>query len=784
MKNFRKKTGRLIAAASLVTLFLTSVAFADGLPGEYYITQRWRDLLAPYSPANNPAYMTEANYLSIRGAFSPSLGNAFILYEGGAVIPLGLYQSVGISALGVNSNQKVVAAEWDANNGTIVENSERTYSDNHTHFMASWAVNPWNKLSAGVNLTVYQTPNFGEPLTGLSLDLGLSYRLLNHSLLGEHLVGLTFQNLISPNIFSQAEDEDIQLQTLSINAKVSWLAKIWDRRIDAGIDLDIKDFTTQASDFAGGVVIDPNDSSVVKKVDGSKKVEFDFNSRLGFWILRMINIYGHLGTGYWGVSGGMNVPTVFGGRDFQAAYQFTSMWEDKLAYTHSIYFRGEFGMHREQVYARKMARKAQLGPGKLYNKALKLYHSGQYWDAFFIFGRIITEQPDFFKNDFVQYYLSLCQENMDMREFAGQNFAEAVSEYSKSPVVPLAQLGLMRVNYREGNFPTVKDEFDKIQSSTTTDSVKQAAIYYMGATKMAEEKYSEAINLFTSIPLTHGDYPFAQHSLAIAYALSGNMDKTMEHLDNVIQFTSTSKEQEEIQNKSFLLLGYLYFDGSASTGQSLAKAVASLRNVTSSSYYYKDALLGKAWVALKSANWEDCKSSAMELSKITDSDVIKGEAALMIAYYHMVKKDFASAVSVLDPAAKLLQAYKVPTKEELSARENQYYDDRSKYYEVAQKANELALVNQSSYVIEQIDSLAPIRIEEEKKVVEFGQYKDSHNRAGFFGRRAETVLSDIDYALAKAQEIAGTSSTSKQQENIQELDQEMLELQRQLESLD
>jgi TolA-binding protein len=790
MKRIKLSSSKFIATAVLATLLFATGVVADGLPGEYYITQRWRDLLSAYSPANNPAYMTEANYLSVRGAFSPSLGNAFILYEGGAVLPLGLYQSVGFSALGVTSNQKVIAADWDPTTGTIVEGSGTEYSDNHTHMMASWAINPWNKLSVGVNLTVYQTPNFGEPLTGLSMDVGLTYRLLNHSLLGEHLVGFTFQNIISPNVFSQAdgadgESEKIELQTQSINAKISWLGKIWDRRIDAGMDIDIKDFTTQAADF-GGVIVDEDGN--VTKVDGDKKIEFDFNSRVGFWILRMINVYGHLGTGYWGLSGGMNVPTVFGGRDFQAAYQYTSMWEDELAHTHSIYFRGDFGMHREQIYAKKMARMAQLGPGKLYNKALTLYHSGQYWDAFFIFGRILTEHPDFFKNDFVQYYLALCQENMEMREFASQNFNEAISEYSKSPVVPLAQLGLMRVNYRETNYYGVEEEFNKIQSSTTTDSVKQAASYYMGATRMAEEKYSEAITLFSSIPLTHDDYPFAQHSLAISYALTGDINKTMEHLDNVIQFTSTSKAQKEIQNKSYLLLGYLYFDGTAAGGQSLVKAVASLRGVTTDSYYYNDALLGKAWVALKAAKWEDCKLAADELKAKSESDVIKGEAALMIAYYHMVKANYPAAVAILDPASKLLQNYRDPTETDLSTKENTYYDDRGKYYELAQKANELALVNQSSYVIEQIDSLAPVQKSGESDVIGFGKYKDSHKRSNFFGRRAESVLSDVDYALAKAQEIAGSSASSEAAaeaaEDAQELDEEMLELQRQLELLD
>jgi hypothetical protein len=47
--------------------------------------------------------------------------------------------------------------------------------------------------------------------------------------------------------------------------------------------------------------------------------------------------------------------------------------------------KGDFGKHREEVYARKMAKLSSLKPNDLYVKGVELYNQGNYWDAFFIF---------------------------------------------------------------------------------------------------------------------------------------------------------------------------------------------------------------------------------------------------------------------------------------------------------------------------------------------------------------------------------------------------------------
>ena len=780
IKNIKKALSKAAFTGIIVAMAANSV-FAAGLPGEYYVTQRWRDLFAPYSPATNPALMTEANYVEVRGVWSPSLGNAFFLYEGGVVVPIGLYQSAGVSVLGVTSNEPIVGAMWDPTTQTIRPTGQEYY-DNHMMIMASYAINPFNRLSLGANVNYYRTPNFGEPIQGLALDVGATYRVANHPVLGEHIAGINFQNAISPNI-GRPDDVDFSIATQSINAKISWLAKLFDRQIDVGIDFDIKDFTSSAANFAVAAASDIGSDDPGKIIEGVKKIEFDFSSRVGFWLLRMINVYGHFGTGFWGVSGGMNVPSIFGGRDFQAAYQYTNILDDRASFTHTIYFRGQFGPHREQVYAQRMARQVQLGPGRLYNQMLSEHFSGNFWNSFFIGGRILTEFPDFFRNDYVVYYMGLNLEEMDMRETASESFNQVINDFPRSPVVPLAQLGLLRIAYRDGDFSSVTGLFNAINVPAATDSVRQAAAYYQGLVLLSQNRTMEAIQMFNTLQVGHGDYHFAQHSMAVAWAISGDMNKALEHLDNVVQTPATTPAQRAIVERSYLLLAFLYYEGQIGGGQSLARAMAALRSIPNNSTFRTEALLGQAWVALKAANWADVVSSANALKNATNDPILQSEADLMLAYRSIMDRQYAAAITLLEAAERRLRDFRAPTQADLQARESKYFEDRARYFDIAQRAKELALVNQSSYVISQIDSVAPLQRRTETDVRSFGVFKDNHEETLFFGRGHDRVLDDVSFALAKAREMHGATGAARAIERVQTLDEQMEELRRRLEGL-
>ena len=748
--NFFKKVP--VGLLLILIYSFTVNLLADGLPGEYYVTQRWRDLFAGHSPATNPAFMTEENYFTTRMALSPTLQNNFFLMELGAIIPTGLYQSAGISYLGLSSRGDVPRSYYNEGDGTIVVTDD-LFSGNQNLFILSYAVNPWGRLSFGTNVNLFHKANFDSSITSLCLDVALSYRLPRHPFLGDHVVGVNFQNLLSPDFAFQSWHSE------AANLKVSWLGKLWESRIEVGIDLDIKDLISQAEDFAQNEV----------SRDNTKQVEFDFNSRIGFWILRMINIYFQAGSDYWGICPGLNVPSVNTGRDFQVAYQFMSVIDNvDLSSTHTFYFRGDFGKHREEIYARKMARMASLGPTVLYNQARTLYAQGKYWDAFFIFGKILTESVDFFKNDWVQLHMGLCQEQLDMKEFATENYLKTKKSFKRSEVVCHADLGLLRLYYRDGNSFGVANQFARLNTAATPDSLKYHAFYYMGLQHLKDRKSQKAIQLFELIPQSHPEYAFARFSSAIANASSNNMNDAVMALHDATQSTPTTMAQREIINKALTLLGYIFFEGIGGVEQSFSQAVSALRKVPVTSYFYEDAQIGLAWVALKASNWVDCIKACDEILRTSKKIVLQCEAMLLKSYCAMINKKYKEAVSILTPAYEKINATTPPAESEREAEEEKFYDHRDVYYKIATSMNELSLAGESSLINKQIDSLHAPQEEYEKKIRSYYTFNDEFARFSFFNKNSETLRNDIEYALAKAEKMSGMGKMLDIQEKVGE----------------
>lgn len=727
--------------------------FADGLPGEQLITQRWRYLFASRSPLSNPAFINEENYLSAKFAFSSTL-NAFRMSELGVVYPIGLYQTAAITWL----NQGVDSYEATDNNFIPIPGKE--VKNNSNVVLLSYANNLWKGLTIGANVNLFLStlpdPEKSSLSTGFGLDAGISYHLFNSPVIGSHIFGIDLQN-IYVQIFDSEDKYPITLRA-SLNSTY------WEKYIESGVDLTIKDIAVAANQFS--------DTS-------SPSLEWDLNLKLGGWIIRFIKAYGLLGFSqegaeFWGFAGGINMPSINNGRDLSFLYQYISMVNGEAG-SHTIYLNGEFGKHREEVYARKMAKMANVAPNDLYIKALELYTQGNYWDAWFLFSQLYVEFPDFFKNDWVSYFIGSCQEELDMRSTAIEGYEQTKQRFSRSAAVPFADLGLMKVYYREDNFLMVEQQFNELNKLGVPDSIKFHGYYVMGESELKKGNHSKAKQLFDLIPDTHPDYVFAQHSAAVCDALNDNIEGAISALENCIQFVPSTKPQEEIINRSFVFLGFIFYEDLTKQEGPLAKAVTALRAVPKTSFYYPDALLGLGWTALKARQWGDCISAGQELVSIADNPVLKAEGSLLQAYAHMIQKNYSNAVGLLSTAFNDLQNYSGPQQEELSSKDLDYQDVRSKYSELASNASELSKARQSSIVISQIDSLHNFQKDYFEKIKSHLKYVDNFQRASFFARSMGQVKDDIEYALATAQKRSGQASESKALEKIKSEDEKLQE---------
>jgi tetratricopeptide (TPR) repeat protein len=738
----------VLAAVGVMAAVVSAWAQSGGLPGNYIITDRWRQAYSMYSGITNPAFVNEENYMAIRGLWANTL-EMFDMFEFGFNMPLGLYDAAGISWM-MHRTPTFNATD------TAGRETSQKISDQGNFIALTYARNVWKGLTVGGNLNII-TQNVAEfsgsaddkvengMRFGFGLDIGLTYKVLRHQLLGNHILGLSTNNIV--NVITGTDEK------YAAALRFSLLSDFWERRICYGADFVLKDILAGETDWLGDNPI--------------KDMPWDFNQKLGFNILRIFKLYALVGLGndgidHYGFAFGANLPGFVNGRDIEGMMQYVSIANaangtSAASANHlTFYLRGELGKHREEIYARNMARRGTLGPNNLYNQALDLYYKGEYFRAYWIFSQIAVEYPDFFRNDMVSYYQGACIEGMDMRQSAVMAFKRTKEEHSRSVAVPMADLGLMRVFYRSGDFSAVASQFEELNALGVPDSIKYHAYYIMGQTEIQRGDYQKARELFTMIPENHPDYVFAYHAAAVANAMADNMQGAIADLEFVIQIKPKNKAQEEAINRSYVFLGFLYYEDLATEG-ALARAVTALRKVPKNSYYYQDALLGLGWTALKARQWPDCLSAGAELVKTATDPVLQSEGSLLQAYAQAMQKNYAPAVSLLEEASKRLESYSGPSEADLAANRNEYENVRSEYETMGVRLDELGQARQSSVVQTSIDSLQGPQSKSKASIDQHVKFEDEFKRKSFFSRNMETVKDDIGFAMAKFSRYARSS---------------------------
>jgi len=745
---FKSRIARInlvLAAVGVMAVATQAVAQTGGLPGGHLITDRWRHVYSQYSGVTNAAFINEENYMALRFLFANTL-ELFNTQEAGFTMPLGLYDAAGISWI-MDGTSKYAATDHEGNplNQSIVDQE---------HFVAlTYARNVWKGLTVGANINIIAQNIADIPAEdkvgnamrfGAGFDIGITYKVLRHQMLGNHIVGLSTNNLVN-----MIMDTDEKYATA---LRISLLSDFWERRIYFGADFVLKDLLSGDADWTQTAVM-----------------PWENTYKIGANILRIFKLYmlfglNNEGMDHYGFAFGANMPGFFNGRDIEGMMQFVSIANpssdaaEANASHITFYVRTELGKHREEVYARQMARRGTMGPNNLYNQALDLYYKGEYFRSYWIFSQIAVEYPDFFRNDMVSYYQAACIEGMDMRQSAVMAFKRTKEEHSRSVAVPMADLGLMRVFYRSGDYAAVQSQFDELNALGVPDSIKYHAYYIMGQTNIQRGDYQGARQLFTMIPENHPDYVFAYHAAAVANAMADDMQGAIADLEFVIQIKPKNKAQEEVINRSYVFLGFLYYEDLSTEG-ALARAVTALRKVPKSSYYYPDALLGLGWTGLKARQWNDCQTAGAELAKVSTDPVLQSEGNLLQAYAQAMQKNYAQAVSLLEEASKRLSSYSGPSEADLAANRNEYENVRSEYESMGAKIDELGQARQSSVIQTSIDSLQGPQSKVKASIDQHMKFEDEFKRKSFFSRNMDQVKEDIDFAMARFARYAGSSGS-------------------------
>jgi len=724
-----------------------SHARSDGFSGEYLATQRWRDAQSRYSPLTNPAFLTEENYVSVR-ACDALIMETFNLLETGVTIPVGPYQALGLSYFSENTG-KIQGMTWGGLTGDSMVNLPNNWdpSNSNNLVMFSYANSIWKNLSVGANLSVSYQSNFDTLFDSAAIsdaiDVGLSYRLNFNPLLGEHLLGLSVQNILP--------QRDVGKRCYPSGAKFSWLSYFFDRQIEMGLDVSaINAFSFPFSNAAAG------------------PVEYDFSFRAGVWLLRFLNLFLVTGTNYYGFCGGVNFPGANNGRDFSFLYQFLTMTQTEAVTSHSAYIRMQFGRHREDVYAQRSARVAEQTPVELFDQASKLVAEGKYWDAFFVYGGIESQHPSFIDKDWVAYYKAGCMEKLDMRDAALSAYNKVKHDFAKSPVAPRAALGVMRLCYLDRSDSMLAVQFDALTKPEIQDSLKFHADYLMAETLLRQKALARAIALFSKIPETHPDYAFARHSLAIAYGMDNKTDSMKSALGACIETEPRSEAEREISNRSYLFLRLLFYEE-----KSLSKSVTALRMVQKNSMFYEDAQLALCWAALRARQWNDCLALSQALQKMAQKPSMQCEGALIEGYANLMLKNYKQAFEVLQSAQIKVKNLRPQFADSIKSRRLGFLTARKGYDSLAQEISTLAGVFPSSTILAKIDSLHAVQTAQEALLRDYYSFTDEVKVEGVFSRSAEAIGSDIDYALATAQKLVQQSPKAEIQQKMETKQKEL-----------
>lgn len=747
-------TGRITG----IILILLSLSFADGLPGEYLLSTRWRQIFPFQTPLNNPAFMMEEAYSTLRAAFSISPFGVANLWEVGTVIPVDLYNTVGLSLIGENGG-KLNNYSFRGNE-LIKDGTSRT---GNFLLMCSYAINPWRKVSIGANMNMVYENNFGDPTWGVGFDLGVSYRLLYHPKWGYHCLGVNWKNMVAPGLNWDRMPYAAKLQTHYhfVTAK---------NKVEFDYLIGFSDFTSSSSYFNSG----------------NRKIDWDMAFQVGIVPLPYLKVKAFGGFDEWkrfnnaGMALGFNIP--HREREFSAFYQYGNNLSSDFVGSHSVYLTAQLGPNREELFAFGLRNVADVSASDLYNRSMEMYSEGKYWDAYFTLNLLMQQHPDFFKTNALQYFAASSLENLDMRRAAITAYNDTKNQYPQNPFLPEIELGLVRLYYRSKEYEKMEKKYSEIISCNLPDSVKQYAAYYMGEAELDRGNYQRAYDHLNSVKSGHAAYVFAQHSLAtVQEFIDGDKSRIIQFLKNVIDAPNVvTKAQKEIVNRSLVLLGYHYYEQNA-----MAKAVLALRMVEKGSFYYEDALLGLGWSAIKSKQWEDCIIAGEKLYPYTNKTTVKCEALMIQAYGYVMKKQYGTAEMHLLEALNKIHNYFPVTQKKLDSLDLVYNINRNDYEFLSLRVVTVAKGADIDSKWKLVETLHQNQKNLKQNIDNLVGTFDVQNRIRFFESSVEKLKEDLEYALITVQRIQ-TEKYSKEEEmekkNRDAISNEIDRLQKQMET--
>ncbi len=764
-----------------------------------------------YALAPNGGYAApyfQADYIQDLSDFTSAMVNPALLYRvdqfyfGGGVYrwdldlddnlgyqqvsflaPIRLNQTVGATIIGTGSPIQEVKLSQA---GAITPGGISRYGD--IWIVGHYGVRlfPWFMVGANPKLLRQNQFNSDKKL-GFGMDVGMYFNPIDHYRFGDLGISLTMQDIIpamldwksksDTNGVAQAASSVTQQVTTRFRAglRYAWLNDrlIWNGELV--VDNMFVDLWKSAIDDIE--FNDIKDGTILQKVprfSSHFKVEFIPQVWVKFgWANNNIPYVG------FNLNLILPLPEMINYVNFDTHLGY-SINETERGLTLMMKLGTDFGPTREQRESKRLYDRLILAPMNAYHEAMRLYLAGKYWEASFAFGKVLSLFPNFHLNDKATFYMGNCYRFLHMNDIAREIYKEGLAEYTTSDVRPKMLYGIQNLDYREGKYEDALKNHAFITNLYSDSEIRPDADYLAGEIHFQRKNYNAAEQYLGRIEPDAPTYLYAQYTLSIINYENGKVNAAITNLNNIVKDTTSDPSELLLVDAANNKLGQLYFEE-----VELRKAVEAFDQVPEGSPYGDDALLGIAWSWIKVNRPEEAQKTVQRLIGAHSESALIPEAYLVLGYSLMLQGRNEEAIDALEISLQMAKG-DFADEEDLEVRTQRFNGYVREFSPIAQDIKKNALRRPSETTIAERTSL---KTEFDKYSQESRQYFDFkllvEDNQHFF-RRKEQIISDAEYALAKAVKMIGgrreQAIIEKEIEKQEKLDEEIERLKRELES--
>lgn len=768
---------------------------SGGYDAPYFMADFTQDLTEWSSALVNPALLYRVNqiHIDLLGFYRYSLLDESLGFQNfGIMVPIRRNQTIGGTLLFGGSTIKRASFGTKSENYTVKFQGNARYQD--IWFIGSYGIRilPWAMLGTNIKYRIQDRFNEMQYASFPGVDLGIYLNPLDHYRFGDLGFSLCLQDIIP--------------------SQIKWgnAQEITNNRFRAGIryaafnDNIVGDVEYTSDNLLGSMYDAMNwqayaDMFKAKNDSGRIVGENPVANHIGIHLKYMFIPSIWLKAGW----ANNNIPYVgfnyniiytlpeminYLNFDMHAGYSFmesldkNSDQRDERGISLVAKLSTDFGPTREQRESKLLYERLVIAPNDAYSEAMRLYMAGKYLEASYAFGKVISLFPSFHLNDQASWYLGNCYRFLYMDDIAREVYKNALEEYATSQMRSKYLYGFQSLDYREGKYDDAIKNHAFITNLYSDSDIKTDADYLAGEIHFQRKNYNVAEQLLSGIKPGDLSYLYAQYTLSIINVENNKEQAALQNLQNIVRDTNIVAEDQALQDAANLKMGHLYFE----MGDKLRLAVEAYQRVSGGSVYSDEALLGTSWAWIK-VNQPNVALQTVEklIGTYPESSLIP-EAFLVKGYVLMLLKKYSEAISAFDQCLAASKRSFV-TDDDLKNRTLEFDKYVNQFLPFEERIKKNALRKPTNKTLEERTELQREFEKYAKESKEYFKYTllaKSHAR---FFKRKDQIITDAEYALAKATRMAKTrvqnESIHKQEQKENKIEEQIDKLKKELENI-